>query len=173
MRPILAGLVLGGILLLPSVGQAYPALSWHRVSVGADARGVVVDTPLADETTGFRAGAYLSYSVTSMMALAGTVERGFSEDITVGHLGVRFLLAQVGVGQVAAGANVVGYGDAGAAGIAKPTSWSASAHGNWPIAWKGDGSVLAAGIVSAEWDMDNDLTTYRLGLRWQGWGGRP
>lgn len=172
-RGLIAGCAVFGLLGLPAVSAAQtPALSWHRVSVGADARGALVEHAGTDHTA-FRPGAYLSYSVTSALSLAATLERGLKEDITVGHAGVRFLLAQMGMGQVYAGANLVSYSDVGAAGIEKPTSWSASLHGAYPVAWKGDGSTLLFGTLSAETDMENDLQTYRIGLRWQAWGGRP
>jgi hypothetical protein len=164
-----------GLLLVPSLGLAQstpPALSWQRVSTGLDARGALIEQG-GVEHTAFRPGAYVSYSVTSQMSVAATVERGFSERLTIGHAGLRFLVAHMGAGQVAAGANLVSYSDEGAVGLLKPTSWSASLHGAYPVSWNGDGSTLLYGTLSAELDPDNEIQTYRIGLRWQAWGGRP
>jgi hypothetical protein len=157
-----------GLLLLPALvhaGVNPPAASLHRLSAGLDAKGVTTDLAGLDQSN-FRAGAYTSYSVTSALSLAGTVEHGFKEDHTLGALGMRFLLGRLGQGQVGAGLNWVGE-----EGI--EPEWSASIHGSFPVAWARSGAALLWGIASAEVQPERDLSTYRLGLRWQLFGGRP
>ena len=168
-RALCAGLVLGLLAYTAPAGAAPATWSLSRASFGIDAKAAVLESP--ERSSAFLPGAYLSWSATSQLSLAATIERDFSEHLTIGQLGARFLVARMSEGQLAAGVNLVGYGDEGAEGFLKPTSWNASLHGSYPV-WQRNGATVAWGIASASYDSDNSLGIYRLGLRYQGIGGR-
>lgn len=171
-RRLALGLAVVGLLGLPSVGLASPATwSLERLSLGADAKGAVLDAD-GVRSTAFLPGVYLSWSATSQLSVAGTFERDFARDVNVARGGVRFLIARMGDGgQVGAGAGVVGYSGAGSAGVAEPTSWEASLHGAYPV-WESGGRTAAWGIVSASFDPENGAQVFKVGLRAQLVGGR-
>ena len=163
-------------LAVSTLGAAHAApaqWSLDRASLGVDAKAAILNTP-AEQRSIFLPGAYLSYSLTSVLSLAGTVERDFQGHMTLGRAGFRFALARVGDGgRLWGGLNVVGYGDEGAAGIVEPTSWEAVAQAAYPVVWASNGATLAWGLASATFDPENDLTTFRVGLRAQLIGGKP
>lgn len=178
MRNTLKVLLAVAVLLAGEAGTlnfaqaAPPTWSFARASFGIDAKGAINDTD-GPTTSAFLPGAYLSYSATSQLSLAGTFERDFPRHESIGQAGLRFLLTKSERGQVAAGVNAVFYGDEGAAGIAKPTSWNASLNGSWAAAKAKNGSTVVWGIASAAYDPDNALTIIRVGLRLQILGGAP
>lgn len=156
-----------------SLAQAAPPTwSFARASFGVDAKGGIFDGT-GPTTSAFLPGAYLSYSATSQMSLAGTFERDFPRHLSIGQTGLRFLMLKSERGQVAAGVNAVFYGDEGASSYTKPTSWNASVNGSWAAAKAKDGRTVCWGIASAAYDPDNALTILRIGLRLQILGGNP
>lgn len=159
-------------LLFPALSYASPPTwSFSRASFGVDAKAGIFDTD-GPTSSAFLPGAYLSYSATSQLSLAGTYERDFPRHESIGQAGLRFLMLKTERGQVAAGVNAVFYGDEGAAAMAKPTSWNASLNGSWSAARAKDGQTILWGIASAAYDPDNALTIIRVGLRLQILGGR-
>lgn len=170
-----AVLALGGILLLSAFGAAHAApATWSldRASLGLDAKGAVTDAS-GSRSTAFLPGVYLSWSATSQLSVAATVEQDFASNLTLSRAGARFLIAHMGDGgQVGAGASIVGYSGDGAASIVEPTSWEASLHGSYPV-FESAGRTVVWGILSASFDPENERQTYRVGLRWQAIGGRP
>ena len=169
-RALLAAI---GLLVLSASADAAPARwSIDRASLGFDAKGAVTDAP--GRSSAFLGGAYLSYSLTSQMSVAGTVERDFAGKLTIARAGVRFpiLMLDGGNGRLAASGGLVAYADEGADEIAEPTSWDAGLHGSWRLA-EDEGTTVLWGVASAVYDAENTRTTYRLGLRWQAIGGKP
>ncbi len=165
-------LVLVGLCVLSAAASAAPARwSLDRASFGLDAKAAVTEP---EGGSSFLGGAYLSYSLTSQMSVAGTVERDFAGHLTIARAGVRFPIFHLdgGNGRVTAGANLVAYSDDGAAGIVEPTSWDAVVSGSGRRA-ENEGTTVLWGIASASYDPENDRSTYRLGLRWQALGGVP
>ena len=173
-RKFLAGLAVLAVCSSGAsiVSAAPPTWSLHRASFGIDAKGAINDNE-GPTTSAFLPGAYLSYSATSQLSLAATYERDFPRHFSIGQTGLRFLLSKSERGQVAAGVNAVFYGDEGAVGVVKPTSWNASVNGSWAAAKAKDGTTVLWGIASAAYDPDNAITLVRVGLRLQIFGGAP
>src|SRR5690242_14155061 len=124
-RTIAVAALLICTLGLPLAARAGSPPTWSlaRTSFGVDAQGAQWSgTP---DGTSFLPGAYLSYSATSGFSLAGTIQRDFARHTTIGQAGFRFRVIDGEKGNVAVGANLVGYGDQTAwLGIVKPTSWN-------------------------------------------------
>lgn len=160
-------------LFVAAPATASPARwSFERASIGLDAKAAV--TEAGGQSSAFLPGAYLSYSLTSQVSLAGTIERDFAGRLTIARGGVRFPIFHLdgGNGRVTAAANLVSYSDEGAAGIVDQTSWEAAVNGSWRLA-ESEGQTILWGIASAAFDPENDRSTYRLGVRWQMLGGNP
>lgn len=176
IRRIVVVWFVASILAVPAM--AAPARwSLERASLGFAAKAAVFDQA-GERTEAFLPDAYLSYSLTSQMSAAATVERDFANSLTIGRAGLRFLVykSESSRAEVAAGGGIVGYGDAGAAhfDLPKPTSWDASLTAAYPV-WISNrtDAVLAWGVVGARYDSQNALGTFTLGLRAQLIGGRP
>lgn len=170
-RATLGVVLLGGALGLHALpAQSQPAQwSLQRTSFGFDAKAALRET--GERTTAFMPGAYLSWSATSQMSLAATVEYDFTNDLVLSRAGGRFLIARMGDGgQVGAGASLVGYSGDGAVGITEPTSWEASLHAAYPVA-ENAGRTVLWGVLSARFDPENNFSLYTIGLRWQAIGG--
>lgn len=173
VRPFRRGgvVVALALLALPVAAGAAPARwSFDRASAGLSATGAIVDHD--GRSSAFLPGAYLSYSLTSQVSAAATVERDFARDLTIGQAGLRFRMWGNEHGRIFGGVNAVAYGDAGSSTITEPTSWNASIHGAWRMA-ENEGQTVLWAITSAAYDSENRLTIYRLGLRWQAIGGHP
>lgn len=176
-NPILAAiallvLVVSSGTLAPPATASPPTWSLHRASLGVHATGAVTNDSDV-QSSAFYPGAYLSWSATSGLSLAATYDRDFARHLSIGQAGIRFLLLKSDRGQVGLGANLVGYGDEGAAGLEEPTSWTASLHGSWSAAKAKNGATLLWGIASASYDPENDRREVRVGLRYQLIGGAP
>jgi hypothetical protein len=159
--------------MVAKASAAPPTWSFSRASLSVDAKAATIDAGPAPATSAFLPGLALSYSATSQLSLAGTYERDFPTHLSLGQLGMRFLVFKSDRGQVAGGVNAVFYADEGAAGYAKPTSWNAGVYGSWAAARAKNGQTILWAIASAARDTDNDLTMVRVGLRLQVLGGHP
>lgn len=160
------------LLLFAAPAMSAPATwSFARASLGVHATGAITNDA-GTQTSAFLPGAYLSYSLTSGVSLAGVVDEDFARHLTIGSAGIRFLVMKSERGQIGLGANLLGYGDARASGIKEPTSWSGSIHGSWAAA-RSSGRTLLWGIASASYDPENDRKEVRVGLRYQVVGGSP
>ena len=172
MRKFTLGLLLlaMGALISPALCGAAPAQwSIDRLSFGLDAQGAQFD---GTNLSSFLPGAYLSYSATSGLSLAGTVQRDFARHTTIGKGGFRFRVLDGQRGNVAIGANLVGYGDQTAwLGIVKPTSWETTVNGAYDV-YQVNGRTILWGIAGASYDKANNVKEVRVGLRWQLVGGR-
>ena len=147
-----------------------PSWSLLRASFGLDAQGAAWSGTISNQSS-FLPGAYLSYSAASGFSLAATVQRDFARHTTIGQGGFRFRVLDGQRGNVAVGANLVGYGDQVAwLGITKPTSWNACVNGSYDVYQK-QGRTVLFGIMGASIDPDNNLKEVRVGLRWQVLGG--
>lgn len=151
---------------------APPTWDFARASLGVHATGAITNTE-GTQTSAFYPGAYLSWSATSGLSLAGTYDRDFARHLSVAQAGIRFLVHKSERGQVGFGANLVAYGDDGSAGFKEPTSWNASLHGSWSTFRAKNGTTLMWGIASASYDPENTRGEVRIGLRYQILGGRP
>lgn len=162
-------------LLAQPAQAAPPKWSFDRASLGVTASAAVFDYG-TERVESFLPDAYLTYNMTSTFTAASLVERDFARNLTIGKVGARFAVykSDYSGARVYAGANLVGYGDEGAAGFAKPTSWDAQLQGSYPV-WvdRGSGATRAWGIVGICHDSQNALTTARIGLRFQLIGGAP
>lgn len=170
-RTLLAVSFFATILAVPAQA-APPKWSFDRASLGVTASAAVFDYG-GERVESFLPDAYLTYNMTSTFTVATLAERDFTSDMTIGKAGVRFAVYRGYSGaRVYAGANVVGYGDDGAAGLAKATSWDAQLQASYP-AWKDKltGQTRMWGIVGICHDSQNALTTARIGLRFQVIGG--
>jgi hypothetical protein len=163
-------------VLLAFVG-ASPALAgsppnWtDRLSFGVDGEGASWSGSV-DNQSSFLPGAYLSYSATSGLSFAGTLQRDFARHTSIGQGGFRFIILGGDRGHVALGMNVVGYGDRTAwLGIVKPTSWNACVNGSYDLVQDKNGTTILYGIAGASDDVDNDLKQVHIGLRWCILGG--
>lgn len=144
--------------------------SFQRASLGFDAQGAQMTTSNGSSSS-FLPGAYLSYSATSGLSLAGTVQRDFARHTTIGRAGARFKVLDTTRGDIALGANLVGYGDRTAwLGVTHPTSWESTVNGAYDV-WQQNGRTVLWGIAQASWDQQNDIKSVRVGLRWQAIGG--
>lgn len=170
-RAALGAVLVAGALGLHVVSAQSAPATWslQRASFGVDAKAALLDN--GAKTTMFLPGAYLSWSATSQLSLAGTIEYDFTNDLVISRAGGRFLVARMGDGgQVGAGASLVGYSGDGAVGVPEPTSWEASLHASYPVAEDAGGTVLW-GVLSARYDPENTRQLYTIGLRWQVLGG--
>lgn len=165
---------------LPSAALSAPAQwSLERAAILVTAQGAVFESG-GNSYSVFLPQVGLSYSLTSGMNLVAIAERDFQSHLTVGRLGARFLVSKFGQGALGLGADAVFYADDGRArlGLRKDTSWEASVHGEWPVARyakRGDEAQGPAALflcASASRDVQNELSTLRLGLRYQLVGGR-
>lgn len=124
----------------------------------------------------------LSYNLTSGMNLVAICERDFQSKLTVGRVGARFLLSKIGPNvALGAGADVVTYADDGRAALSlhKDTSWQASLDADVVVArykpapGKEIGPAALFLVGSLSHDVQNELSTARIALRYQAVGGRP
>lgn len=156
-------------------GAAPPQWSLQRASIVLTAQGAVFDHDGQPTISSFLPSLGLSYSATSAMSLVAIAERDFVRKLTVGRLGARFRVANLGDGAIGLGIDGVFYADEGrkVLALAKETSWQASVHGEFPVAHYKNNATMLFLTTSAAFDPNNSLRVYRGGLRFQLVGGRP
>jgi len=175
--PVVAGLLaLTAFLATARTGEcAPPTWSIQRLSAVVTAGVAQFDVSESPTVNAFLPGLGISYSLTSTMSLIGSYEREFPRKLSIGMVGARFHVLDVGQGDVGFGVNLVAYGDEGRKflNLRKETSWDASLNGAWPASRYKNGAVCFWLVGSASYDPDNSLKVYRAGLRWQAIGGAP
>lgn len=165
MRHLLRSLVVLALLIAAGPASANPpAWSWERVAAGVDAQGAIM-TNTAGERSAFLPGAFVTYSATSAMALAATVQRDFAGEQTFARGGIRFLLAGYDRFQLGAGADLIAYD--GVEGLTDETSWEVGLFGSYPVVQNLEGRTQVWGVISARFDPENERQTYLIGLRWR------
>lgn len=146
-----------------------PSWSLTRASVVVTAQGAQIEG-----RSYFLPAVGLSYSLTSQLSLIGETSHEFPTEGTINRLGARLHAASFGTGgAVGLGVNWVSYQAPRLLAVSHEQSWTATIHAAFPVArWK-NGATALWGVASAERDPQNELTTYRLGMRAQLLGGKP
>lgn len=166
---LLVGMTTVGVHL---AGAAPATWSIQRLSVGADAKAGIFSKDGVEESR-FLPGVYASWSAATNLSIAGTFERDFASELSIGQVGARVRVLDTDRGDIAGGVNLVAYADKGAAGIEKPTSYNISLNGAWDAIRAKNGQTQVWLIGSVSNDPQNGITAYRVGLRYQAVGGAP
>lgn len=168
MRNLLAGLLL--LIAAPAFAAPPKALSLDRAALVVTAQGASFN----QQTPVFLPSVGVSYSITSALSGGVLAEHDFHAGGSIVKAALRAHVADFGSGAVGLGVNYA----RGLGAYEQPWSWSASVHGDFPVArgrpnFTGQGRVLLWLVTSAERDLHNDTSILRLGLRGQIWGGSP
>src|SRR3990172_5568393 len=144
--------------------------SAQRLCAGVSAQGAVYDWHDGrDNASGFLPQAWASFSLTSRASLAGSFERDFTEQMNVYRGGARFQVqGEKPEDRVHAfiGADYVGRSGEGSAAYEQKDTWGAVISAAWTAAKKADRDILWV-IGSGQYEPENAITVWRLGLRWQ------
>lgn len=167
-------LALTTFLALAGTGEAAPppALSLDRAALVVTAQGASFN----QQTPVFLPSVGVSYSITSALSGGVLAEHDFHAGGSIVKAALRAHVADFGAGAVGLGVNYAK--NLGALAGDSHWVWTASAHGDFPIArgkpnFTGQGRVLLWLVTSAERDLHNSTSILRLGLRGNLWGGQP